>query len=187
MKRINNIFGLFLAISFSGFMPLLCAQSTPVAKVDAPAIEVKMIQDAEVALPAEFQVALYENLIQEFQKQGAFREVYRDGDRNAPQSSNVISLYTSVRKFKQGSELERDVITVAGSTSITVHCQFKAGNGALLLERDIVGKVRLRGDNLKATEDFAKKAAKITPQSLSADAASSKATVPKASYSPVSR
>ncbi len=184
MKRIKNMFGLFLAISVSGFMSLLCAQSTLVAKVDTPAIEVKMIQDGEIALPAEFQVALYEDLIQEFQKEGAFREVYRDGDRNAAQSSNVISLYTSVRKFKQGSELERDVTTVAGSTSIRVHCQFKAPNGAVLLERDIEGKVRLRGDNLKATEDFAKKAAKITPQSLSAEAASSIATVPKASYSP---
>lgn len=185
MKRIKNMFGLFLAISVSGFMSLLYAQSTPVAKVDTPAIEVKMIQDGEVALPVEFQVALYENLIQEFQKKGAFREVYRDGDRNAAQSSSVISLYTSVTKFKQGSELERNVTTVAGSTSITVHCQFKARNGAVLLERDIEGKVRLRGDDFKATEDFAKKAAKITPQSLPAEAASSTATVSKASYSPV--
>ena len=184
VKRIKNMFGLFLAISISGFMSFLCAQSSPVAKMDTSAIEVKMIQDADVALPAEFQVALYENLIQEFQKEGAFSEVYRDGDRNAAQSSNVISLYTSVTKFKQGSELERDVTTVAGSTSITVHCQFKARNGAVLLERDIAGKVRLRGDNLKATEDFAKKAAKITPQSLSAEAESSIATVPKASFSP---
>jgi len=179
------MFGLFLAISVSGFMSLLYAQSTPVAKVDTPAIEVKMIQDGEVALPVEFQVALYENLIQEFQKKGSFREVYRDGDRNAAQSSSVISLYTSVTKFKQGSELERNVTTVAGSTSIAVHCQFNARNGAVLLERDIEGKVRLRGDNLKATEDFAKKAAKITPQSLPAEAASSTATIPKASYSPV--
>ncbi len=60
------MFGLFLAISVSGFMSLLCAQSSPLAKVETPAIEVKMIQDGEVALTAEFQVALYENLIQEF-------------------------------------------------------------------------------------------------------------------------
>lgn len=55
---------------------------------------------------------------------------------------------------------------MAGSTSITNHCQFKAGDGAVPLEREIAGKVRLIGDNLKATDDFAKKAAKITPENL---------------------
>jgi hypothetical protein len=70
VKKIKNMFGLFLAISVSGFMSLLCAQSTPVAKVDAPAIEVKMIQDAEVALSAEFQVALYETSFRSFRRKG---------------------------------------------------------------------------------------------------------------------
>ncbi len=184
VKRIKNVFGLFLTISVSGFMSLLCAQSTPVAKVDTPAIEVKMIQAGEIALPAEFQVALYENLIQEFEKENAFSQVFRDGDRDAAKASDVFSLYATVTKFKQGSELERDVTTVGGSTLITVRCQFKAKDGAVLLERDIQGKVRLIGDNLKATDDFAKKAAKITPQGLSAEAASSVATVPEAYYSP---
>jgi hypothetical protein len=39
--------------------------------------------------------------------------------------------------------------------------------------------VRLVGDNLKATDDFAKKAAKITPESLSAGTASSHAEATK--------
>jgi hypothetical protein len=179
VKRIKNMFGLFLAISVSGFMPLLCAQSTLVAKVDTPAIEVKMIRAGEIALPAEFQVALYEDLLQELEKEGAFSQVFRDGDRDAAKASDVVSLYATVTKFKQGSELERDVTTVGGSTLITVHCQFKAKDGAVLLERDIQGKVRLIGDNLKATDDFAKKAAKITPESFSAGTASSRGTGPK--------
>lgn len=183
MKRITNIFGLFLAISVSGFGSLLSAQSTPVAKVNPPAIKVSMIQDGEVALPAEFQVALYEDLIQAFEKRSAFSQVFREGDRDATKASDLVSLYATVTKFKEGSELKRNVTTVAGSTSITIHCQFKATNGTVLLDRYIEGKVRLRGDNLKATEDFAKKAAKITPQILLAEAASPIATAPTVSYS----
>lgn len=183
MERIKALFGLVLALSALSRALLLQAPSTPVTEADTPAIEVNMIQEGDVALPAEFKVALYENLIQEFQKQGAFREVFRDGGRATSHSSNVISLYTTVTKFKQGNELERDVTTVAGSTSITIHCQFKAKNGAVLLERDIEGKVRLIGDNLKATDDFAKKAAKITPENLSGRTALSNPTQPKAACS----
>jgi len=180
VERINQLFGVFLvALGTLTVVSPLGAQSTPVAKEDTPAIEVKMIQLGDVALPAEFQVALYENLVEEFQKQGAFRKVYRDGDRGATHSSNVLSLYTTVTNFKEGSQLERDVTTVAGSTSITIHCQFKAGDGAVLLERDIEGKVRLIGDNLKATDDFAKKAAKITPKNLSDGTALSDPSQPK--------
>ena len=43
----------------------------------------------------------------------------------------------------------------------------------MLLERDITGKVRLIGDNLKATDDFAKKAATVAQETLSSDSTSS--------------
>jgi len=171
----KSMWGFLFAMSMSALALSVCAQSTSPAKPKPPAIEVKMIQAGEVALPGEFQVALYEDLIQEFEREGAYREVYRDGDRDTDKASDVISLYTTVTKFNHGSELERDVITVGGATSITVHCQFKAKDGAVLLERDIQGKVRLIGGNLKATDDFAKRAAKITPESFSSGAGSSSA------------
>lgn len=50
---------------------------------------------------------------------------------------------------------------MAGATSITVHCQFTDNQGKVLLERDINGKVRFFGGNLKATYDFAKKATTV--------------------------
>jgi hypothetical protein len=174
VTTMRNASGVFLSLTILMLASPLCAQLSAVAKTETPAIEVKMIQAVgQMALPAEFQVALYEDLIQEFEKESGFSQVFRDGDRDAAKASDVVSLYATVTKFKQGSELERDVTTVGGSTLITVHCQFKAKDGAVLLERDIQGKVRLIGDNLKATDDFAKKAAKITPESLSAATASS--------------
>jgi hypothetical protein len=147
--------------------PVLQAQQRQPARINASAITVMMVQSDEVKLPAEFQVSLYENLIQELQKKGGVRHVYREGDRNAADAPNLIVLRSTVRGFKQGSERARQVTTVAGATSISVHCEFTDKNGQLLLARDITGRVRLFGGNLRATYDFAKKAASVTHEHVS--------------------
>ena len=138
------------------------------AKVKTTAVQVKMIPSGEINVPAEFRIALYENLVNQLQKRGKFQHVYRDGDSNASSASDLVVLHSSIRAFKPGSERARQVTTVAGSTSIDVHCQFTNAGGQTLLERDVNGKVRFLGGNLRATYDFAKKAANITDESLSA-------------------
>src|SRR5208337_897829 len=102
-----------------------------------------------------------------------FSRVYRDGDRNAADAPGLVVLHTAVIGFKQGSELKRDVTTVGGATSITLHCKFTDKDGKVVLERDITGKVKLIGDNLRATDDFAKKAATVAQETLSSDSSSS--------------
>jgi hypothetical protein len=136
-------------------------------KLKASAIQVEMIQSDEIKLPAEFQIALYENLIHQIEKQGKFQHVYRDGDHNATTVADLVVLHGTVRGFKAGSERARQVTTVAGATSINVHCQFTNPDGKSLLERDINGKVRFFGGNLKATYDFAKKTAHVTHENFS--------------------
>jgi hypothetical protein len=143
------------------------AQGGRPTKMNASAIRVMMIQSEEIKLPAEFQVSLYENLIQQLQKKGGFQYVYREGDRNSANAPNLIVLHSSVRGFKKGSEMARQVTTVAGATSIKVHCEFTDKDGQLLLTRDINGKVLFFGGNLKATYDFAKKAASVTHKNFS--------------------
>ena len=145
--------------------PLLAQKNQP-AKIKAAAIQVEMIQSDEIKLPAEFQVALYENLIRQLEKNG-FTHVYRDGDRNATNVADLVVLHSTVRGFKAGSERARQVTTVTGATSITVHCQFTRPDGTSLLERDVNGKVRFFGGNLKATYDFAKKAAHVAQENFS--------------------
>jgi hypothetical protein len=167
MRRILNaavwmsLFTLVFATS-----PLLAQKSKP-AKIKAAALQVEMIQSDEIKLPGEFQVALYENLIRQLEKQG-FSHVYRDGDRNAPSVADLVILHSTVRGFKAGSERARQVTTVSGATSITVHCQFTSSDGTPLLEQDVNGKVRFFGGNLKATYDFAKKAAHVANENFSA-------------------
>jgi hypothetical protein len=134
----------------------------------ASAIQVLMIQSDEIKLPADFQLSLYENLIQQLQKQGGFQHVYRDGDHNAASATDLVVLRSTVRGFKKGSEMARNVTTVAGKTSIDVHCQFTDKDGKTVLERDLNGKVRFFGGNLRATLDFAKKAAKLSHDNFAA-------------------
>ena len=145
--------------------PLL-AQKNNTVKIKAAALQVKMIQSDEIKLPAEFQVALYENLIRQLQKSG-FSRVYRDGDRNAASVADLVVLRSTVRAFKAGSERARQVTTVSGATSIAVHCQFTSPDGTPLLEQDVNGKVRFFGGNLRATYDFAKKAAHVANENFS--------------------
>jgi hypothetical protein len=147
-------------------------QGKGAAKISASAIRVMMIQSDEIKLPAEFQVSLYENLIQQLQKKRGLPHVYREGDRNAPDGPNLIVIHSTVRGFKQGSQMARQVTTVTGQTSISVHCDFTDKDGKILLERDVKGKVLIFGANLKATYDFAKKAASVTVKNFSPAAGS---------------
>ena len=110
------------------------------AKIRASAIQVEIIQSDEIKLPAEFQIALYENLVRQLEKEEKFTHIYRDGDRNASTAADVVVLHCLVRGFKAGSERLRQVTTVAGATSITVHCQFTNADGRPLLARDVNGK-----------------------------------------------
>jgi hypothetical protein len=145
----------------------LRAEQQKPAKIKAAAIKVEMIQSDEIKLPAEFQVALYEDLIQQLQKKGGFAHVYREGDRNAENAADLVVLHSTVRGFKEGSERLRQVTTVAGATSITVHCLFSDKDGRSLLEIDVKGSVRFFGGNLRATYDFAKKTAQIAHDNFS--------------------
>ena len=108
---------ILLAAAIALTAPILQAQEKPPVKMKASAIQVTMIESNEIKLPAEFQVSLYEDLIQQLQKKGGFH-VYREGDRNSENAADLVTLHSTVRGFKEGSEELRQVTTVAGATSI---------------------------------------------------------------------
>jgi hypothetical protein len=167
MKRIPSaVAGLCLSAVIFVAAPLF-AQTKPPVKLKAAAIQVEMIQSDEIKLPAEFQISLYEDLIRQLEKQGGFQHVYRDGDRNAASAADLVVLHSTVRGFKKGSEMARQVTTVAGTTSVDIHCQFTTVDGKSLLEQDVKGKVHFLGGNLRATYDFAKKAARVAHDNFS--------------------
>ncbi len=160
MKRYSNTILCLVIAAFAFAAHPLSAGPHP-ARAKASAIQVEMIRSDEIKLPAEFQISLYENLVRQLEKQGGFEHVYRDGDHRAADAPDLVILHSTVRGFKAGSERARRVTTVAGATSITIHCEFKNTDGKVLLEKDVNGKVWFFGGNLRATYDFAKKTARV--------------------------
>src|SRR5215475_1171264 len=113
--------------------------SVQVAKVDA----------GDVNLEPAFQVAIYESLLDQLNKSKRFKQVFRDGDRDATGVSDLLILKTTVEKYSAGSETKRAVTTVAGATKLTVRSQLCTRDGRVILERTINGNVRFMGSNLR--------------------------------------
>src|SRR4029077_2634629 len=119
----------------------------------------------EVNLEPSFQVAIYENLFDELSKTKRFKQVLRDGDRNAGEVSDLLILKTMVVKYTAGSETRRAVTTVSGATKLTVRSQLVTREGRIVLESTVNGNVLFFGSNLRATHNLARNIAKMIKQS----------------------
>ena len=128
------------------------------------AVQIEPVKSNKVAMSPEFRIAIYENLVEEVTKASRFKHVYRSGDRRADDTPDLLILRTKVEGFKRGSEKTREVTTVAGWTHIKAGVQLVTRDGHILMDRQVEGKVRLFGGNLKATHDLAKKVARLIRQ-----------------------
>jgi len=134
----------------------------PAEKLKASAIQVERTNPPEdLVIPESFRVATYENVIREIDKTKKFQHIYRSGDQTAANEPNLVILRMVPSAYKAGSQKKREVTTVAGATSIKVTVQFTDKSGKVLLEKELEGKVRFFGENLRATYDLAKKVAKV--------------------------
>lgn len=129
------------------------------------AVQVDKVDASEVNLAPSFQIAIYESLLDEMSKTKRFKQVLRDGDRNAGDVSDLLILKTTVEKYTPGSETRRAVTTVSGATKLTVHSQLCKRDGRVILERTVSGNVRFMGSNLRATHNLARNVAKTIKQS----------------------
>jgi hypothetical protein len=130
-------------------------------KLTASAIQIEPIEAGDVTIPAEFRFAIYERLIERVRKDGTFQKVFRSGDREAANVADLVTLRTTVGKFKEGSQMQRELTTVTGGTSVDVTTTVAARDGRVLFQNDLSGKVRFFGENLGATNDLAKRIAKL--------------------------
>ena len=146
----------------------ISTQSTPEESVKAGqqwSVQVDRVDPGETTLDPCFSDAIYENLLKELAKSKQFEHVFRSGDRNGNDASEVLVLKTLVEKYSPGSETRRAVTTVAGATKLKVHIQLVTRNGDVVLEHVVAGNVRFIGDNLRATNTVAHNAAKILKRS----------------------
>jgi hypothetical protein len=129
-------------------------------------IQIEPTDPGDVPMPPEFRLAIYENLITQIEKSGRFQHVFRSGDKDAASVPDLITLRTTAQSFKKGSQKEREVTTVAGSSSIILKVHITDHAGQTLVDRNVEGKVRFFGENLRATYDFSKKVATIVRDAI---------------------
>ena len=132
-------------------------------------VEVDKINPGDVDLESAFQVAIYENLLDEVGKTKRFKQVFRSGDRNAKDVTDLLLLKTTVQKYTAGSETKRAVTTVSGATKLNVLSQLCGRDGKVVLELTVEGDVHFFGSNLRATHNLARNVAKKIKESTLPD------------------
>ena len=158
-----------IAAALSG---LLAAQNVPVKSAGGSSgsgrqwsVQVERIDPGHLQLADSFQVAIYENLLEELSKTKRFKYVLREGDGNASGIQDLLVLKTMVVKYTPGSETQRAVTTVSGATKLTVRTQLLTRDGRIVLESTVNGNVRFFGSNLRATHNLARNIASVIKQS----------------------
>ncbi len=127
-------------------------------------VQVDQVDTANMELAHSFQLAIYENLVEELKKTKQFQQVFRDGDLKANEVPHLLMLKTTVEKYTPGSETRRAVTTVSGATKLTVWTQLVTREGKVVLERTVNGELRFLGSNMRATHNLARNIAKAIKQ-----------------------
>ena len=134
-------------------------------------VQVDSVDPGAAPLEPSFQAAIYENFLEELAKTKQFKSVFRSGDRNANEVSDLLLLKTKVQRYTPGSETRRAVTTVAGATKLNVTIQLVTRDGRVVLEHVVEGDVRFIGNNLRATHNLAHNAANTLKHSTIPSAA----------------
>jgi hypothetical protein len=128
-------------------------------------VQVERVDPGHLDLAHSFQVAIYENLLEELNKGKRFKYVLREGDSKAREIPHLLTLKTVVVRYTPGSETRRAVTTVTGATKLTVQSQLITRAGKVVLDRAEQGNVRFFGSNLRATDNLARNVAKAIKKS----------------------
>jgi hypothetical protein len=161
--------GAAMAVAFSG---LLAGQTAAVKSSGGSSgsgtqwsVQVERIDPGHLDLAHSFQVAIYENLLEELNKTKRFKYVLREGDSKASEIPDLLILKTRVVKYTPGSETQRAVTTVSGATKLMVRSQLATREGRIVLQSTVNGNVRFFGSNLRATHNLARNIAKVIKES----------------------
>ena len=131
----------------------------------ASAILVEPVDSGDVNIPAEFRLAIYEDLVEQIQSSGIYARVFRSGDHRADNISGLVTLRTEVDRFKEGNQAEREIITVVGATKVRLNVKLTTRDGATVVDKQVEGKVRFFGENLDVIHDVAKRVTSLLRKS----------------------
>jgi hypothetical protein len=158
-----------IMFAFSGQVPAQTAAAKSSDSSEASStpwsVQIDQVDPGNLDLASSFQIAIYENLVEELKKTKEFLQVFREGDLNSSEVPNLLVLKTTVEKYTPGSETRRAVTTVSGATKLSVRSQLLTREGKVVLERTVNGDVRFFGSNLRVTHNLAHNIAKTIKQS----------------------
>jgi hypothetical protein len=164
-RRVSLLLLAVLTVTITIARPSCLAAQTATAPSLKWSLQVAKVDPGDVGLEPSFQIAIYESLLDELSKRKQFKQILRDGDRNASKVSDLLILKTTVEKYTAGSETQRAVTSVSGATKLIVRSQLCTRDGRVILERRVDGNVRFLGSNLRATHNLARNVAKTIDQS----------------------
>ena len=158
-----------IMFALSGQLPAQTAATKSSGSSEASStlwsVQIDQVDPGNLDLDSSFQIAIYENLVEELKKTKRFLQVFREGDLNSSDVPNLLVLKTTVEKYTPGSETRRAVTTVSGATKLSVRSQLLTREGKVVLERTVNGDVRFFGSNLRVTHNLAHNIAKTIKQS----------------------
>jgi hypothetical protein len=158
-----------ITFALSGQLPAQTAAAESSGSSEATStpwsVQIDQVDPGNLDLASSFQIAIYENLVEELKKTKQFLQVFREGDLNSREVPNLLVLKTTVEKYTPGSETRRAVTTLSGATKLSVRSQLLTSEGKVVLERTVNGDVRFFGSNLRATHNLAHNIAKTIKQS----------------------
>jgi hypothetical protein len=119
-----------------------------------PSLRVSLLTESVDGIPAEFPIGVYEELVAQLTKSGMFKQVWRQGDTRA--DSNALTLHINIQQLKKGSARARGLVPFAGATVIKVDMRLTDSENKVLLEKDMTGAKRLRGESMVVTKNLTK-------------------------------
>jgi hypothetical protein len=131
-------------------------------KFTASAIQVAEFKPADIPVPAQFEMAMYEETINKLTKVLKNKSVYRDGDTRAAAEPDLVTMKCVVYEFKEGSARKRQVTSVTGATILHVHVHMENAKGEPLVDKDVTATVEMMGgENIRVTRNLANNIAEL--------------------------
>jgi hypothetical protein len=118
-------------------------------------VQVALPTESVDGIPPQFPIGLYEELVAQLSKSGMFENVWRQGDGRA--DSDVLTLHVDIVQVKKGSARLRGLVPFAAPTVIKARIRLTDASNRVLLDKDMNGAERLRGENIAATKHLSQK------------------------------
>jgi hypothetical protein len=118
-------------------------------------VQVALPTESVDEIPPQFPIGLYEELVAQLGKSGMFETVWRQGDGRA--DSDVLTLHVDIVQLKKGSARLRGLVPFAAPTVIKAHIRLTDASNRILLDKDMNGAERLRGENIVAAKHLSQK------------------------------